>query len=108
MHIIAPPSNSRLPFGQPVSVLGCCLDMGGQPYPSEFVLWSLDGKPFAAGTVVAVLEVAQPGTHQLTLAYVSESVRVESSVTIEVEEPDADYRLWEGLMGDGHPTTNRE
>jgi hypothetical protein len=108
VHIIAPRSNSRLPFGQPVSVLGCCLDMGGQPYPSEFVLWSLDGKPFAAGTVVAVLEIAQPGTHQLTLAYVSESVRVESSVTIEVEEPDADYRLWEALMGDGHPTASRE
>jgi hypothetical protein len=108
VHIIAPRSNSRLSFGQPVSVLGSCLDMSGQPCPSEFVRWSLDGKPFAAGTVVAVVEIAQPGTHQLTLAYVSESVRVESSVTVEVEEPDADYRLWEVLMGDGHPRANRE
>jgi hypothetical protein len=108
VHIIAPRADSRLSFGQPVSVLGSCLDMGGQPCPSEFVLWSLDGKPFAAGTVVAVLESAQPGSHQLSLAYVSDSVRVESSVTVEVEEPDADYRRWEEVMGDAHPRANRE
>jgi hypothetical protein len=97
-HIIAPRANSRLPFGQPVSVLGACLDMGGQPCPPEFVVWSLDGVQFAAGTFVAAVEIAQPGSHELKLAYVSELVRVEASVTFDLEEPDADYRRWKELM----------
>jgi hypothetical protein len=99
VHIIAPRDNARLPFGQPVSVLGSCLDVGGHPCSSEFVVWSLDGEQFAAGTFVAAVEIAQPGSHQLTLAYVSESIRVESSVNLDVEEPDGDYRRWEELMG---------
>ncbi len=103
VHIIAPRADSRLPFGQPVSVLGSCLDMGGQPCPSEFAVWSLDGTQAAAGTFVAAVEIAQPGFHQLTLAYISESVRVKSSVTIEIDELDADYRWWELLMGDAFP-----
>jgi hypothetical protein len=102
VHILAPAAHARLPFGQPVSVLGCCLDMEGKPCGQELAVWSLDGERFAAGSAVAAINRAQPGIHRLTLAYGSEADRVESAVSIEIEEPDADYRLWEELMKAAH------
>jgi hypothetical protein len=110
VHILAPAAEASLPFGQPVSVLGCCLDMGGQPVSPDRTVWSLDGERFAAGTLVAALESLHPGPHRLTLAYeggdyeVSHKDRVEASVTLKIEEPDADYRRWEALIGDTHLT----
>lgn len=98
LHILAPAAHARLPFGQPVSVLGCCLDMEGKPCGQELVVWSLDGERFATGSAVAAIDRPQPGIHRLTLAYGGGADRVESSVSIEIEEPDADYRLWEELM----------
>lgn len=110
VHILAPAPDAYLPFGQPVSVLGCCLDMGGQPCSLDRTVWSLDGERFAAGTLVAALDGLHPGPHRLTLAYEGgdyeggHADRVEASVTLKIEEPDADYRRWEALIGDTHPT----
>lgn len=106
VHIIAPGADSRLPFGQPLSVLGCCLDMGGEPCSSELAVWSLDGERFASGTWIAVLDRPQPGNHRLTLEYGGEEDRVETSVSLEIEEPDADYRHWEELMAEATQMTN--
>jgi hypothetical protein len=100
VHILAPAPDSRLPFGQPVSVLGCCLDMGGSACTPELAVWSLDGERFAAGTLVAALDGLNPGTHRLTLAYEAGDMGpVEASTAFEVEEPDEDYRQWEALIG---------
>jgi hypothetical protein len=97
-QIISPAADSRMPFGPPVSVLGCCLDMAGQPCPPELAAWFLDGERFATGSVVAVLDHARPGTHRLTLAYGEGPDRVESSVVLEIEQPDDDYQRWEELI----------
>jgi hypothetical protein len=99
VHILAPEPGTPLPFGQPVSVLGCCLDMGGQPCSPESVVWLLDGERVAAGSPVAAIEGIGPGTHRLTLAYqAGETYAAESSIRLEIEEPTADYRRWEELM----------
>lgn len=106
VHIIAPVANARLPFGQPLSVLGCCLDMGGEPCSPEHAVWWLDGERFASGTWVAALDVPPSGTHRLTLEYGREEDQVEASVRLEIEEPDADYRHWEELMAEVIPMTS--
>jgi len=109
VHILAPAPEASLPFGQPVSVLGCCLDMGGQPCSPGPTVWSLDGERFAAGTLVTAFESLPPGSHRLTLAYQGEGYqvghadRVEASITLKIEEPDADYQRWEALMRDTLP-----
>lgn len=98
VHIIRPAADERIPFGEPVSLLGCCLDMTGQPCPPDPVAWILDGELTAAGSVIAVIANPRPGTHRLTLAYGSGADAVESVVVFEVEEPDDDYRQWNELM----------
>jgi hypothetical protein len=93
------PGGPRIPFGQALSVLGCCLDMGGQPCPPEHTAWYLDGQRIASGTLLAAHDGLQPGPHRLTFAFEpADAERVEASVTIEVGEPDAHYRQWEALM----------
>jgi hypothetical protein len=100
VHILAPEAYARLPFGQPVSVLGCCLEMNGQPCSPEGIAWSVDGEAFAAGMNVVALEGLQSGTHRLTLSYGShdDAHHVETSVTVEIDEPSADYQMWKTLM----------
>ena len=64
---------------------------------------------FAAGTLVTAFESLPPGSHRLTLAYQGEGYqvghadRVEASITLKIEEPDADYQRWEALMRDTLP-----
>jgi hypothetical protein len=101
VHILIPVPDARLPFGQPVSVLGCCLAMGGQPCSSEGISWSVDGHPFQAGMNVSVLENLLPGAHRITLSYGGndDTSRVETSVKVEIDKPDADYQLWNTLTG---------
>ncbi len=99
VHILAPAPDSRLPFGQPMSVLGCCLAMNGHPCPSEGISWSVDDQRFAVGVNIAALEGLAPGSHRLTLSYQGkdDTLRVETSLTVEIEEPDEAYKLWEAL-----------
>lgn len=98
-HILAPSPGTCVPFGQPLSVLGCCLDMGGQPCAPDPISWSLDGEVFARGTPVAALDGLRPGAHHLTLAYGEpDGERVEVSVGFDAEPPDADHRQWEALV----------
>lgn len=99
VHILAPTANSRLPFGQPLSVLGSCFDMGGQLCSPETAVWLLDGERVAAGSMVAAIDALAPGSHRLTLQYGVDADKVDVSVTVKVEAPDADYREWEELMG---------
>lgn len=100
VHILVPAPDSRLPFGQTVSVLGCCFDMGGSPCSPEHAVWFLDGERFAAGALVAALDGLNPGSHRLTLAYDAGDMGVvETSAALEIEEPDEDYRQWEALIG---------
>jgi hypothetical protein len=99
VHIIAPPANSRLPFGQPLSVLGCCLDMAGEPCSPETAVWLLDGERVATGSMVAAINALAPGSHRLTLQHGVDADSVDVSVTFDVDAPDADYREWEALMG---------
>ena len=106
-HILSPVPDSHLPFGEPVSVLGCCLDMAGQPCPPDLISWLLDGDQFAAGRVVAVLEHASPGAHRLTLEYGDGRDRIASSVDLEIDEPDPAYRHWQALVGVGEAPTTR-
>jgi hypothetical protein len=111
VHILAPPANSRLPFGQPLSMLGCCLDMGGQPCSPETAVWLLDGERVATGSMVAAINALAPGSHRLTLQHGVDADTVDVSVTVEVEAPDIDYREWEALMAThthmGHPLLER-
>jgi hypothetical protein len=100
VHILAPPANSRLPFGQPLSVLGCCLDMGGQPCSPETAVWLLDGERVETGSMIAAIDALAPGSHRLTLQHGVDADTVDVSVTVEVEAPDIDYREWEALMAD--------
>ena len=98
IHILAPADGVRLPFGIPVSVLGCCVDMGGKPCSQEDAVWSLDGERFAAGTFVAVIPEPGPGTHRLTFSHLdhgAKAVAVDCEFT--VEEPDENYRQWQAL-----------
>jgi hypothetical protein len=101
-HILAPQPYARLPFGQPVSILGCCLEMNGQPCTPEGITWSVDNEHFAAGVNVVALEGLRSGAHRLTLSYGSkdDTYHVETSVTVEIDEPSADYRMWETLTSD--------
>jgi hypothetical protein len=99
IHILSPDADARIPYGQVVSVLGCCLDMGGQPVSPERTAWSIDGERFAAGTVVAAVENLTPGRHRLTLALEDENgQRVETGLTFSVEEPDEHFQRWQALM----------
>lgn len=107
VHIIAPAADERLPFGQPVSLAGACLDMSGRPCAPESVVWSLDGQPFASGSLIAVIEHPQPGTHRLTLSCGSGADRLEASTLLSIDEPHDDYRQWEALVADEHPTASR-
>ncbi|WP_147250299.1 hypothetical protein [Bradyrhizobium sp. MOS003] len=98
VHILSPEADARLPYGQVVSVLGCCLDMGGRPISPERTAWSLDGESFAAGTVVAVVENLTPGKHRLTLALEAENAQLlEAKLTFTVEEPDEHFYRWQVL-----------
>ena len=101
VHILTPMPDARLPFGQPISVLGCCLAMDGRPCSSEGISWSVDGQRFQAGMNIAVLEGLLPGAHRITLSYGGndDTSRVETSVKVEIDEPDANYHLWNALTG---------
>lgn len=105
VHILAPVHGTQVAFGETVSVLGCLLDMGGQPIEPETVSWSLDGERIASGTLITVLAGLAPGTHRLTLWVEGGGMdRVEESLSLEVAEPDADYHAWAELMTDKqHP-----
>lgn len=105
LHILAPTDGTRVAFGETVSVLGCVLDMSGQPIAAENVSWFLDGERIASSTLITVLDGLAPGTHRLTLSLDGgRTDRVEQSLSLEVEEPDADYRAWAALMTDTrHP-----
>lgn len=96
-HILVPAADTRVRFGQPLSVLGCCLDASGRPCGTETWTWLLDGDRKAAGSIAAIEGIA-PGRHELTLQHGSDAHLVETSVMFEVEEPDADYREWQDLI----------
>jgi hypothetical protein len=98
VHILWPQNDTRLPCGQPVSILGSCLDASGKPCPAADAVWYLDGKLLATGTVIAAVEQPAPGQHRLTLAYGEGEARVERSLTFEVEQPDASYQEWAAVM----------
>ena len=95
-HILNPAAAARVPTGQPVSVLGCCLDMAGRPCPPNPIIWLLDGQQFASGSQVTVIGSPAPGSHRLMLKYAADG-EAECSVNFEVEEPNEHYRLWEQL-----------
>jgi len=104
VHIVSPAPDTRIPFGQTLSILGCCLDMAGQPCAPEFSAWSIDGRTFAKGTFVTALEDLPPGMHKLTLTYQQPQWdRVDVSANIDVELPDESYRAWEALIGETQP-----
>lgn len=106
-YILAPQPGSVVPYGQPLSILGCCLDMGGQPCAPDAISWSLDDEVFARGTTVAALQDLRSGTHCLTLSYGElDRDRVDVSMNFEVEAPDADQRQWEALFSDVRPAIN--
>jgi hypothetical protein len=100
-HILSPAPNSQLPFGHPVSVLGCCIAMDGQPCPPENISWSIDDEVFATGSTVVALDKAPPGDHRLTLSYkdTKNKVHVKISTAIAIQKPTAEYFLWEKLTG---------
>lgn len=103
-YILAPEPGTVVPWGQPLSALGCCLDMGGQPCAPGAITWSLDGEVFAQGTTVAALVGLRPGTHCLTLSYGElECNCVAVSVSFDVAAPDADQLQWEALFTGVHP-----
>jgi hypothetical protein len=102
VHILVPRPGTPLPFGQPLSVLGCCLDMGGQPCSADRIVWLLDGERRATGSLVAAFEDVRAGAHRLTLAYEEDGTYiVESSIELDVEGSDANYVYWEELMAAG-------
>ena len=98
VHIVAPAPDARLPFGQPLSVLGCYLDMAGQPCSPESAVWALDGERFATDSMVAALDRVPSGNHTLNLSCGSENNRIEASINFHVDEPDDDHRRWEELV----------
>ena len=101
LHILSPADGARLVFGQALSVLGCCLDMRGNPCAAEHAVWALDSEVFATGSLVAALDGLRSGAHRLTLAHApSDADRVEMTVTFTVDEPHADYGPWEALVAD--------
>ena len=101
LHILSPQEGTRLVFGQVLSVLGCCLDMGGNPCAADHVMWALDGKVFATGSLVAALDGLRSGVHRLTLAHAPpDADRVESGVSFTVDDPHADYAPWEALVAE--------
>jgi hypothetical protein len=108
-YILAPAPGTTVSIGQPLSVLGCCLDMGGQPCAPDSITWSLDGEIEARGTPVAALGGLRPGTHRLTLSY-GEPDRdcVEVSVSFDVDAPDADQRQWLATFADGYRTSDAQ
>ena len=69
LHILSPAEGARVVFGQALSVLGCCLDMGGSPCAAEHAVWALDGEAFATGSMIAALDGLRSGAHRLTLAH---------------------------------------
>jgi hypothetical protein len=99
VHILKPEPFTRLPFGQPLSLLGCCLAIDGAPCSTEGISWWLNDRPFAFGNNIVALEGLPPGTHRLTLSYEGSDPAhsVRTSVDVSVEEPSEDYDLWKKL-----------
>jgi hypothetical protein len=108
-YILAPAPGTTVSFGQPLSVLGYCLNMGGQPCAPDSITWSLDSEIEARGTPVAALEGLRPGTHRLTLSD-GEPDRdcVEVSVSFDVDAPDADRMQWQASFADVHRTSGAQ
>lgn len=105
MHILAPlAGGGPIPYGQALSMLGCCLDMSGQPCEPEHLAWYLDGERISSGTVLAAHDGLPPGSHLVTFAHEAPGTeRVEASVIIQVDEPDEHHRQWQTLVGAGLP-----
>lgn len=97
-YIVAPEADVRLPFGGPVSLVGCCLDMAGAPCSPEAAVWLLDGKPVARGRLTAVAGSLAPGRHELTLRHGGEGETAEATLTFEIDQPDDSYREWAELV----------
>ena len=99
VHILSPAAGERVSYDQPVSVLGCCLDMSGEPSTPEPLRWSLDGEDVAAGALMMVLESLRAGPHRLVLRYGENTAGgAETAVDFDVAAPDAQYREWEGVI----------
>jgi hypothetical protein len=100
VYIVAPGSSSVcIPFGQALSLIGCCLDMSGQPCPPEPTAWYLDGERIASGTLLAACTGLPSGPHRITFAYQPEATRaVETTLTVQVDEPDVHHEQWQALM----------
>lgn len=94
-YILAPEGDARVPFGEQVPLVGCCLDMAGAPCNPELAVWLLDGKPVARARLTAVASGLAPGGHVLTLRHGIGAI--EATITFEIDEPDASYREWAEL-----------
>jgi hypothetical protein len=108
--ILSPDENQTLPFGQPVSVLGCYLNAAGEPQSADAMEWFLDGERLSRATAIVATEALAPGRHRLTLVCGSARDRVECSVCFVVEEPEHSDHEWMQLVGDlgGADGTDRE
>jgi hypothetical protein len=104
LHILTPASGgASIRFGHVVSLLGCCLDMSGRPYSPADTVWYVDGERIASGTLIAAHAGLQPGSHRISFALEPAGIkRVETSIVVEVDAPDAQHREWEALMRDQH------
>lgn len=104
LHILAPaPGGASIPFGQVLSLLGCCLDMSGRPCPPADTVWYVDGERIASGTLIAAHAGLQPGSHRISFALEPAAAKgVETSVVVEVDAPDAQHWEWEALVRDQH------
>jgi hypothetical protein len=95
LNILIPSQGAELTYGQPLSVIGTCLDIYGRPYALDNVIWTLDDTITAKGTLVLALHHVVPGSHRLVMsATSSEGLRAEAAVEFVVLPPTEDYRRW--------------
>jgi hypothetical protein len=102
VHMLAPATSAPLPFGQPVSLLGCWLDESGTTHPGDARQWFLNGEPYPTGPI-AVIDAIAAGSHRLTLAGHMPQGTDETSTEFVIAEPDHAYEDWRSLMGHLRP-----
>lgn len=93
VRILSPDATLIHTPGQPLQLLGVTCDVAGATQPAKPLVWRLDGKVVARGTVGAVLPAPLPGKHRVTLQVVDTKKKVVAEAAVDFVVAEANEAL---------------